>query len=247
MDMNMNMDMNMYDLIAIIVSLCSLVITSVIAILGYLQNYKINRYDFKTIENTKSDILKLVSTLSLIIEKETISHLTNVDIESEKKIIFDFLLSDTWTVIRYLLSKEDTDKLLMLTTNFLLLISSDMAGELAYQILIEINDLYSKYYSNIISEKKHLDKSTKKFFEPSDYIRNWYRQRSKSRNANEQKQLEWLTEISKTVNNPYLDFLKGLLQGDHILIKSALENGVDPTSINILSEKYSPIDHQNSN
>lgn len=230
------------EIITIVISSLALLVSILSAIFYYSQNYKINRYEFKTSEKTKADILNLTATLSLITKKEIYSHLIKVDTNKERENIIDFLLSDTWVVLNYILIKEEYDNLLLIDTDFLILIyDENINGEIANNLRKEINDVFSKYYLDIIKEKKTLSKNINRFFTQNSNVISWYGKRLNSRKGQEKVQLDLLKNLEKTIVNkdPNINLWIGILSGDAALVKDSLDNGADPKcSLNELLEKY---------
>lgn len=148
--------MELIDIITIIIS----TIAILISIITYKQNYYINQYEFASKEKTKEDILKLLAALHLIIDKAMYNHLMSLDFDKEKEIIKDFLLSDTWVTIKYII-KDNEIQLVRITAKFMLLIyNSDLkqAGEMALILEKDINKICDENLDSIFKEKEKIKK-----------------------------------------------------------------------------------------
>ena len=99
--------MKIEDFILIIISVTSLITSIITSVVVYLQTYKINEYEFMSKERTKKDILDLLSALNLIMEKSMYGHLFDINYDEEKKILLNFLLSDTWMITRQIIGNDD--------------------------------------------------------------------------------------------------------------------------------------------
>lgn len=233
--------MELIDIITIIIS----TIAILISIITYKQNYYINQYEFASKEKTKEDILKLLAALHLIIDKAMYNHLMSLDFDKEKEIIKDFLLSDTWVTIKYII-KDNEIQLVRITAKFMLLIyNSDLkqAGEMALILEKDINKICDENLDSIFKEKEKIKKNLRKlkFGEESEFNKEWYEKLSNIRNNNNDELCNKLLYLKyeKNIQDCNIDMFIGVMTGNTELVGNALNNGADvKITIGEVLEKY---------
>ena len=150
---------NFTDIIAIIISIIALGTT----IFTWLRSYKQNKYEYISIQKTKSDLLRLIAALKSIARKATYSKLiTNetIDISDEKQIIQGFLASDTWLIIQEVMPEED---ITMFYTRIIVVLYEDTdvrnIGLTCISAMEPISNICKLHLNRIDKEKNRLSKS----------------------------------------------------------------------------------------
>lgn len=230
--------MNSFDLLTLLVAFFSLVVSA----FTYYQNYRVNSFDFSTMENTKKDFLQIIANLSLIAEKYTYTSYLKVDFEEEKRHVLDFVTSDTWVILRNILDEEETDQLFSLCSNFQILLSDEKCnGKTACILLEQMEEAYKKYYKKIVAEKKCMRKHIGSLFANTKYIQKWYQQNDIQEKNQQQNLLDRFKYIQKNLKqkDPNVDMWIGVLENNLPKVKCAVNNGADRfCSSSHLLEKY---------
>lgn len=233
--------MELLDIITISISIVALIISIISSVISHRQNYIINQYEFVSKEKTKEDILKILSALHLIVDKTMHSHLIQMNIEKEKEVVLDFLLSDTWLAIKYVM--KDNEYIIPIITNFLLLLEDNVehAGEIALELEDQICKICELNIDNILKEKRKLGENLGRFAKENNFNRKWYEKRKRSKNEYETEAYNRLLFLKhkKNIQDINIDFWIGFLGHDIDIVKDAVNNGVNGI-INIaeIIEKY---------
>lgn len=236
--------MEISDIMTTIISGLALIISIISGIFSYKQNYIINQYEFASKEKTKEDVLQLLAALQLIIDKAIYNHLLEVNLTKEKEVIKDFLLTDTWTTIRYI--RRDDEYIRMITVRFLLLLSDEnvvRAGKMALYLEKDISKICEYNLEDILKAKRELKQNLNRFNlgNESDFNKEWFEKRFKDEDHRDQEICNRLIYLKneKGIQDYNIDMWIGLLKGDGDMLKNALQNGANAKAdIVELLEKY---------
>lgn len=226
------------DIIIIIISITSLIASIITSIFVYLQTYKINRYEFMSKERTKKDILDLLSALNLIMEKSMYRPLLNISYDEEKKVLINFLLSDTWMITRQIIG--DSEEYIEICYNFYFVIyDTGFIGAMAKKLGEDIDDIYFKHFNDVLKAKKKMKKNIGKYSKSPEFNNEWYKSLETEQGNLQKKQIEKIKMIkARGIIDPDLDILLGSLTGNFELVKEGIKNGGNVNvSTNIL-QKY---------
>lgn len=240
--------MELSDIITIIISVIALLISVISGVFTYRQNYYVNQYEFNSKEKTKEDILKLIACLHLMVDKTLYNQMINVeiDIKKEKEIIYDFLLSDTWIAIKYVMMKKEED-IILTTHRFLTIIYNSKIsnisniGDLALILEKQLSKMCEENLKDILKEKRKLSGNLERFAQENKFNSECYEKRFKLKNESMRRNLERLMYLKneKGVQDYNIDLWIGFLNQDTGIVEMAIKNGADPDiTIRQLWDKY---------
>jgi len=165
----------MVDIFAIVISIISLIVVNI----TWYYSYKQNKYEYKSIQDTKSDFMRLIAALKSISRKATYNHLVEngkIDFSNEMNIIQDFLTSDTWLVVQQIISEDDIfmfySKIIIVLYENTDVRDKGLFSRMALEHIARICRNYSddienlkKDYSSNIADYTYLDKHTDNFYD----------------------------------------------------------------------------------
>lgn len=237
--------MELFDIITIIISVIAVLISVISGVFTYRQNYYVNQYEFNSKEKTKEDILKLIACLHLMVDKTLYNQIINVeiDIEKEKEIIYNFLFSDTWIAIKYVMRKKEED-ITSTTLRFLTIIydkNISNIGDLALILEKQLSKMCEENLKDILKEKRKLSRDLERFTQENKFNLQYYEKRFKSKNENMKNNLERLMYLKneKGIKDYNIDMWIGFLNQDIGIMEMAIRNGANIyTTIRELLDKY---------
>ena len=184
--------------IADIITVCLSAIAIIVSIIALVLSYKQSKYEFASIEATKSDFLRLISALKSVVRKSTYSHLVTkkIDIEDELTTIKNFLTSDTWLVSQHII---DDEILTMLYSQIMILQYSEVnikeLGYVSAKTLENVAKISRNYIGDIAELKKKYSTNIADYTVLDSVTSNFYSNYEKNTSIQDQKTLDRLRKI----------------------------------------------------
>lgn len=230
-----------------IATLITAVVAIIISIIVHRQTHKMNQYEFISAENTKKELMNLSAALHLIVDKAMLAHLIKgIDIQEEKKIINDFLLSDTWVAMKYVVNKNTEEGTIILTPKLLLLLYDDnikSVGDMAYTVEQDITQICNDYLSEIVKIKEDISNNLENFMKENSLTHDIYQKRENThhqQNKDAKERLSYLKDYG--ISDPNIDLWLGMLNDSVQDVEAAVNNGADVNCpLGMILDKYKDI------
>ena len=236
------------DVLALIISIISLLATVVLTVYGFVQNSKFEKYEHEAQNQTKKDILSLLGALNLIVSKGSVTvYCKNLSIKDEKSIIQNFLTSTTCISLQQYFYTSETENVFLVCL-ILIIDGKDndiaSAAGLAKRAIIEINKFgpeFMKSVNEIQSDFEAIFPDFSNYKMKDSMTRTMY---DAVERANDKKTTELKSKLTylkrhKRIDDPNIDMFLGVIENDFDVVKEALESGANASvTANEIFEKY---------